>query len=1412
MEIPQGFRLSPQQRRSWMLQRTSDNRSFAAFCAVRLDGDLDVDRWQQALRLTVQRHEILRTTFLRLFGMRVPVQCVGDQQQDALRYQVHDLQALDPEQRVDRLVSLIEEARSQTIDAEHDPVLCATHVVLQPARQYWLLTLPVLCADRRALGYLVEEICAAYAALRSGDSLPDVALQYADVAEILNQLVEEGSPSPEPGKTVDISTAGRLPFERLPHGSRMFRSARYTWRVSAGHMLRARSLAETENLELSSIFLACWSIVLWRLSGQTINAVGVIEDGRLYEELEQAIGLFETVRPISYELERELTFAEALRRCQQARDALSEQAVPGAWWEPPASEEAAPPTLSYTFGYTTAPDPIVLDDRCVCTIEDLYAIVEPFSAQLSIHEAHDDAHVTLSYNADLYGADDIARLGQAYNTVLGALLARPSARVSRHALVDEATREQILATFNATNRPLLREGLVDQLFQAQAERTPDRIALRYEAQKLTYHEVHAQSTQLARRLRRCGVRGEHLVAVYLDRSLAMIIAMLAVLKTGGAYVPIDPTYPPERVRLILEDTRASCLITHSSLTSHLLTAPEHMVCVDTDWPQIAQEPTVDLQHEYIPGTLAYVLYTSGSTGKPKGVMIEHDAITNLVQGLEESIYHRYEAPVNVALLASYVFDASVQQIFTALLLGHTLHIGPEEVRRDGKLLLRFYEQHRIDISDATPALLTVLMSGTGTGSADLPVKDFLVGGEALPPALVTQFYHTFGAARRLTNVYGPAECCVDTNAWTVDSPRVAGQTTIPIGPPMANRRAYVLDQDFNPVPIGVPGELYIAGMGLGRGYWNNPGLTAERFLPNPFEPLSRMYRTGDVCRWLADGSVDFLERADLQVQIRGFRIELEEVEAALRDHPAVKSAVLAARVRQTRPPAAARTCRRCFLTTNMPHVSLDSEGVCNVCRAYEHHSDRIAGYFRREAELVQLFERARGGMPRTYDCLFLYSGGKDSTYALHRLVELGLRVLAVTVDNGFLSSHTHTNIRNVCAALQVDLEVVKPRHINKIFVESLQSYSSVCDGCFRAVNAVGSRMAIEKGIPVVVTALSRGQIYTKLTNFLLRHEFDFERIERELLTFRKVHYATRDTIGMLIHDHDVPEDDTALDGLRFVDFFRYCDVTQEELLAYLQTHGVCWKMPPDTGFGSTDCLINEAGVHVHLQERGYHFYADQISWEVRIGHIPYKAAQAKLDERTDQQRVNGMLTQIGYQPLPAKASPAETYLCAYILAKTDISPDELRAALSRRLPDYMIPSAFVFCESFPVTVNGKIDRKALPEPDLAERQRRSPIVEPTTACERRLAAIWEETLGVERVGLHDSLFALGGHSLVAAQLMGRICEAFQIDLPIRLLFEHTTVGSLAQVIEQRLTDQIITQVTQLSAESVQYLLASEDSQ
>jgi amino acid adenylation domain-containing protein len=495
----------------------------------------------------------------------------------------------------------------------------------------------------------------------------------------------------------------------------------------------------------------------------------------------------------------------------------------------------------------------------------------------------------LRYSTDLFDSSTITRMLGHFETLLQGIVAEPRQRLSDLPLLSATEKQQLLVEWNDTARPFPQESCIHHLFEEQVERTPDAPALSYEGEQVSYAELNARANRLAHYLRAQGVGPEVRVGIYLERSIEMLVAVLAVLKAGGAYVPLDPGHPPERISFMVQDAGLRVV----------LRGPRQELPPDYE----GQEISLDQERERIGGervtnvvsgagaeNLAYVIYTSGSTGKPKGVLIQHRSALNLTTALERLVYQGYPGrPLRVSLNAPLAFDASVKQILT-LLFGSTLYIVPEEVRYDRDLLLRFIAGHELNVLDCTPSQLTTLIDQWCESGSYFP-QVVLVGGEAIDRGLWQQIGELEGVD--FYNVYGPTECTVDATICRV---RESGATPN-IGRPVANTQAYLLDRQGHLVPVGVPGELYLGGEGVARGYLERPDLTAERFLPDPFSAATgaRLYKTGDLARYLSDGCIEFLGRLDQQVKVRGYRIELGEVEAELSCHFAIREAIVSAR-------------------------------------------------------------------------------------------------------------------------------------------------------------------------------------------------------------------------------------------------------------------------------------------------------------------------------------------------------------------------------------------------------------------------------------------------------------------------------------------------------------------------------------
>jgi len=508
---------------------------------------------------------------------------------------------------------------------------------------------------------------------------------------------------------------------------------------------------------------------------------------------------------------------------------------------------------------------------------------------LMVREAKGVIKLCWQYNTDLFDAATIERMAKHFERLLNSIVLNPQQPISQLPMLTEVEQQQLLFEWNNTQADYPLDKCIHQLFEEQVERTPDNIAVVFEDQQLNYRELNARANQLAHYLQNLGVGPDVLVGICVERSLEMMVGLLGILKAGGGYLPIDPEYPTERLLYILQDAQVRVLLTQKHLIAGLPKHQSELVCLDTDWSFTTQAQESNPGCEVQPENLAYAIYTSGSTGEPKGVMIQHSSVVNLAHGLHQAIYaHHQISPLRVSINGSLAFDTSVKQIIQ-LIYGHSLNIVPEKVRLDGHAMLSYLRQQKIDVLDCTPSQLRLLIS-VGLLDSDNHPQSVLVGGEAIDESM----WATLAKAQNINfyNVYGPTECTVDTTICLI----TANLKPV-IGRPIANVQTYILDEYLQPVPVGVPGELHIGGAGLARGYLNCPELTNEKFISHPFHQTteSRLYKTGDLARYLPDGNIEYLGRIDNQVKIRGFRIELGEIEAVLSQHNYVETTCVTAR-------------------------------------------------------------------------------------------------------------------------------------------------------------------------------------------------------------------------------------------------------------------------------------------------------------------------------------------------------------------------------------------------------------------------------------------------------------------------------------------------------------------------------------
>ena len=724
------------------------------------------------------------------------------------------------------------------------------------------------------------------------------------------------------------------------------------------------------------------------------------------------------------------------------------------------------------------------------------------------------------------------------------------------------------------------------------------------------------------------------------------------------------------------------------------------------------------------------------------------------------------------LYSSLGFDLSITSLFLPQLLGgRTVVFSDDAVTALGRIAA----DRSLTVLKATPSQLEIL---NRFATEPLGLEVVIVGGEAFRRPVAEALAERCAGDVRIFNEYGPTEAVVGCmiHEW---NPADDHGPDVPIGRAAPGAEVYVLDARQRRTPVGAWGELYVRRPGMAQGYLNLPDASAERFVTVDSIGGPPLYRTGDRVR-VENGALVFGGRIDDQLSIGGVRLEPGEIEAALVAHPDVTSAV----VRVWTPSHdRIRRCTRCGLGTDVPDVDVDDAGVCSVCRSFDVVAPQTESWFRTPVDLDAQLERARARSTSDYDCLHLLSGGKDSTYALYQLVERGWRVHAFTLDNGFISEGAKENVRRSVADLGITHEFATTESMNAIFRDSLERFSNVCNGCYKTIYTLATARAHEMGIPVIVTGLSRGQFFETR---LVPHQFEADRfepdeIDRTVLQARRAYHHTHDAVTELLPEQAVFErtDIDVLDEVEYVDFYRYVDVELAEMYDFL-TERAPWVRPDDTG-RSTNCLVNAAGIHVHRTERGYHNYAEPYSWDVRLGHKTRDEALDELDDDDEQAEIERMLAEIGYVPKPPHV------LTAWYQTVDGSAVDArlLTAHLRELLPARAVPSAFVHVLDLPLAESTKLDVSSLPAPSTSHLGSAS-YRAPSTPTEARVAGIWASILHVDRVGIDDDFFDLGGASLAALETVAAAERQFSIELPDALVFEHRTLAEFAAAVDEHI--------------------------
>ncbi|HAO13785.1 MAG TPA: non-ribosomal peptide synthetase [Planktothrix sp. UBA8407] len=881
--------LSFAQQRIWFLhQMDSQNPAYNESPTIRLTGSLNIEVLEQSLNAIIERHEILRTTFPMIDGK--PIQKILPSLQ--INLLVVNLQDL-PSNQIEEIIA---QELQKPFDLTQAPLVRFTLLDLGQESYILVPVIHHIIIDGWSKGIFFKELSYFYQSFLSKTpvNLPQLPIQYADFAVWQRQWLQgeilENQLNYWQKQLADAPPLLELPTDQPRPSIPTFQGHTLNFQIDPDLTDKLKTLSQRSGVTLFMTLLATFTTLLFRYSHQEDILIGTPVANRNRQEIEPLMGFFVNTLVMRNSLQGNPTFWELLQQVRQSvLGAYANQDVP---FEKVVDVLQIERSLSYNplfqvmFALQNAP----LGDLNLPGLKATSLAVEnvrvKFDLSLVLEETETEKGTYLEgfweYSSDLFTAERITRLVGHFQTLLKGIVTNPQQQVGELPLLMEAEKQQLLVDWNQTESPYPKNKCIHQLFEEQVTKNPDAIAIIYEQESLSYQQLNQKANQLAHYLQSLGVKPDELVGICVERSPLFIIGILGILKAGAAYLPLDSNYPLERLIYMLQDSGLSVLLTQENVANNISFTAIQTIKLDHDWPIISQQDTVNPISDVKPENLAYIIYTSGSTGKPKGVLIAHKGVCNLIT--QERQLFDIKPQSRILQFASFSFDASVSEIFMALLSGASLVMGNSDSLLPGENLLNLLKKQKITLTTLPPSALTVMPP------EKLPhLQTLIIGGEASSAELLSKWCQNYN----LFNGYGPTESTVCTTFALIQSPE---QKPF-IGKPIGNLQVYILDPNLNPVPIGVNGELYIGGEGLAKGYLHQPTLTQSKFIANPFgnDSNSRLYKTGDIVRYSSDGNIEFINRIDNQVKIRGFRIELGEIEAVLTQHPQVRKGIVIVR-------------------------------------------------------------------------------------------------------------------------------------------------------------------------------------------------------------------------------------------------------------------------------------------------------------------------------------------------------------------------------------------------------------------------------------------------------------------------------------------------------------------------------------
>ena len=1406
------------QRSLWFLDQLAPGTAlYNLHTSIPFGYEVGVEPLAQSLDEVVRRHDSLRTAFRAIGGE--PVQAVSPSLHIPLP--VTDLSHLASGEREDQALGVATVEAEAPFDLARLPLLRARLVTLAPDDHVLLLTMHHIVSDYWSLEIFQAELLAIYEAYSSGltSPLPPPTLQYPDFAAWEREWLRGPSAAAQLGywkRQLEGVEHLELPTDRPRPSTPSFEGADADFRIAPAVHAALKDLSRQENATLFMTTLAAFQTLLHRYSGQRDVVVGTPVANRSLTQFEGIIGFFVNSVALRADFSGDPTFRELLRRVRSILlDAFVHQELP---FERLVSElrpdrrQGGNPLFQVHFQLFTEASALDEDDSVDSDFMAVRATAAKFDLAIDLSDAPDALWGHIEYTTDLWTPDTIARFARHFSNLLAAIAADPDQPVSELSLIDRSERRRLLETWNATEVTYPRDRCLHHMFEEQVERAPELTALVCGEERISYRELDDRADRLAAYLASLGLGPESPVGVCAERSIEFVVSVLAVMKAGGAYIPLNPSDPPERLESILDDALPQLILAVQAAAASLPAGGPRRVYVDADWTAIRDAGDAGPRGDLDPENLAYVIYTSGSTGSPKGVQVTHRSVCNHLRWMQDAL------PMDVtdrALLKYPVgFDASVYELFGPLLAGATVFIAESSTVWDIAAFVRQIHDARITLLDLVPSMLDVLLDDPEFVSCG-SVRRVVVGGEELTPALCGRFHALMKA--ELHNIYGPTEATIGATTWSPGP--TAPPASVPIGRPGWNTRVYVLDANMNPVPTGVVGELYIGGECLARGYVGRPALTAERFVPDPFSPRvgGRLYRTGDLARWGADGSVYYAGRLDDQIKLRGYRIEPAEVEATLSRHDSVRACAVV--------PVVDTQGRKRLVAHVVP--AREPPELWPSLGEYDVYDDLLYYAMTHDERRTEAY---RSGISRAVAGKTVLDLGTGSDAVLARLCAAAgaTRVYALERrDDAFAKALALVESLGLSDRIEVirgDSAGVAPPELVDVCVSEIFGTIGSSEGVITILNDArrllkpGGMMIPQRCVtriaPVTLPPNIAGSLeLAPLPRFYVERVFEKARGTFDLrMCIKNAHredlLSSPQVFEALDFASPVPPGDEhevtfTIDRSARMDGFLlwlnlYADGADGEQPLDSLTQSLSWlpvffpvfypgvsvmagdalevtcarrlsggsRFPDYTVSG---CVVRQNGEQVQFD------YASTAAPEKHNGHAFYQALFAALGREGAR---GGGDHGPSRAPSTVPGGPNSGSTHSRPLAT------ELRRFLEDRLPPYMVPSAFVVSQELARTATGKLDRRALTLDSERREHAHQRYVAPIGEAERLCVAAWQEVLDVERIGVDDNFFDLGGDSLLLTQARVRLRTLFHRDIPIVELFRYPTVSALARYLQQ----------------------------